>query len=108
MSESDREGRSDLEDWPRFRADFLRLLSNFPRGQETQEEYEKWVCEPIITYPLSPRQAKAALELLGYLSSYGINIDHVLLDLAKKWTKEIDPQYRKKSKLKSKIRRKIR
>ena len=109
MSKSGREGRSDNKAYFIIRTDFLRLLGRTPLPQETQEEWEKWVCEPIIKYPLAPRQAKAALELLGYLSSYGINIDKILIDLAREQTKRLRPRpLSKKSELKSKTRRKIR
>lgn len=40
--------------------------------EETAETWADWVSEPCITSPLSPREARAILEVFAYYANIGI------------------------------------
>ena len=40
--------------------------------EETQPNVEEWVFQPCIESPLSPREARAILEIFGYYANIGI------------------------------------
>lgn len=44
---------------------------------EVKDDYKDKVCEPIIHYPLAPRQALSILKVYGVLASYGIRINDI-------------------------------
>lgn len=50
---------------------------------ETSDDWEKWVTKPVILYPLSPREARAVLELFGFLKAEGINTYTVLMNIVR-------------------------
>jgi hypothetical protein len=47
--------------------------SKLPFNWETSDRWQEVVSEPVIKYPISPRQARAVLEVFGYLSSFGVD-----------------------------------
>ena len=49
---------------------------------ETRPDVAEWVFRPCVETPLSPREARAALEILGYLVSMGIPARTVLQKMA--------------------------
>ena len=49
---------------------------------ETRPDVVEWVFRPCVETPLSPREARAALEILGYLVSMGIPASAVLRKMA--------------------------
>lgn len=48
---------------------------------ETSEEWQDWVVQPVIKYPLAPRHARAALELIGFFAAHGVQIHKLLGDI---------------------------
>jgi len=66
--------------------DFLRMVGNESIPEDLEKDYYKWVCEPIIKYPLAPRWARAVLEIVGFLLSHGVSIKKILMDLAVVYT----------------------
>lgn len=62
--------------------DYLRLVGNQSLPEELEEGWEKWVCEPIIKYPLAPRWGKVLLEVFGLLASQGISVEEVVRNLS--------------------------
>jgi hypothetical protein len=66
----------------RFQDYWLRLAGqgrSLP--QETNSNWEKWVALPCRNYMLAPRQARAALEIIGYYASQGHRVDRLLIKL---------------------------
>ena len=53
---------------------------------ETSSNWAEWVTKPVIDYPLAPRQARAILEVFGYLSSLGFDV----LEIAEKVLGKVD------------------
>ena len=49
---------------------------------ETRPDVAEWVFRPCVETPLAPREARAALEILGYLVSMGIPASAVLRKMA--------------------------
>lgn len=49
---------------------------------ETDVGVEQWVFRPCIETSLAPRQARAALEILGYLVNFGIPASSILQKMA--------------------------
>ena len=49
---------------------------------EAEEGVEQWVFRPCIETSLAPRQARAALEILGYLVNFGIPAYSILQKMA--------------------------
>lgn len=49
---------------------------------ETEADVAEWVFRPCVETPLSPREARAALEILGYFVSMGIPARTVLQKMA--------------------------
>lgn len=46
--------------------------------QEVSEYWEQWVASPVVTHNLSPRKARALLEVFGLLSDRGIDLSEAL------------------------------
>ena len=49
---------------------------------ERRPDVAEWVFRPCVETPLAPREARAALEILGYLVSMGIPASAVLRKMA--------------------------
>ena len=49
--------------------------TSFP--EETAENWESWVCRPVITHMIAPRHARASLELIGKIVDSGQNLERV-------------------------------
>jgi len=60
----------------------LRGCKSLP--EELCENYETWVCEPIIKYPLSPRWAKLILTIVGEMLLKGMPVSEIVLLLESK------------------------
>ncbi len=45
---------------------------------ETSSEWEAWVARPCVDYMLAPREARAALEVLGFFATKGVPIGLML------------------------------
>ena len=66
----------------------LRLAESLKSfGWETNFDWKQWVIEPIILYPLAPREARAALFVMGELKNKGINIITILERIRKEYNK---------------------
>ena len=76
-------GGGELERW----IELARQRESTP--QEVSPDWEKWVAEPVVKYPLAPREARAILEVFGYFASRGITVADVLEDLLKRRREEI-------------------
>jgi hypothetical protein len=62
--------------------DFLALLGNKSLAVETNKDaWQNWVLEPIITFPLAPRYAKATLLIVGDLLAQGVGIIKIISTL---------------------------
>lgn len=46
--------------------------------EETADNWAEWVARPVVTHNLAPRQARAALELIGTLADLGVNVSDIL------------------------------
>ena len=46
--------------------------------QEVVDEWQDWVTRSVIDYPLAPREARAILEVFGFLAVRGVQTHHVL------------------------------
>lgn len=63
-------------------------ISKYPRSipEETSDDWEKWVTKPVICYPIAPREARAILELFGFLKAEGVNTHTILMDIIHYYT----------------------
>jgi hypothetical protein len=52
--------------------------------EEQREDWQEWVTRPVIKTALAPRQARAALEILGYCANRGYPIADILQSLFEK------------------------
>ena len=73
---------NELEKWVKL----ARQRESIP--QEVSPDWERWVAEPVIKYPLAPREARAILEVFGYFASRGIAVADILEDLIKRRKEE--------------------
>ena len=68
----DAEEQQKIEYWLKQAKEEEQALRYF------DNDWEKWVAEPVIMHRLAPRQARAALEILGILTDKGISISEIL------------------------------
>ena len=60
-----------------------RYLQNTSLPEELKEDWAKWVCKPVITCCMGPREARAILEVAGRLKNLGISSKSILLKMLK-------------------------
>lgn len=65
---------AELSYWATFAGS--QLQTNF-------DETDEWICEPLIHTTLSSREARACLEIAGYVANKGARLSELLLKLAK-------------------------
>ncbi len=61
-----------LERW----VDLARSRDSLPI--ENSSTWEKWVAYPVISHILAPRQARAALEVIGTFADKGYEVSEIL------------------------------
>ncbi|NIP54120.1 MAG: hypothetical protein GWN00_01480 [Aliifodinibius sp.] len=77
-------------------AELLKVIAEYDgtvkKDWETQEGWEKEVAQPVVSYPMSPREARFVLTVFGIMAKYGISpsewIRHVLLKVCQQGTKK--------------------
>lgn len=59
---------------------------------EIGDNWQEWVCRPVINHPLAPRHARGILEVFGQLADYGITPLSLLRILIGEVRVKYDPQ----------------